>query len=117
MSNVGTPLPALTGRIEADISIGSILGHTIIWVLLTLVTFGIAIFFYPYAFAQLVINRCTLIDSTGRRLRLRCELNVFGQIWHILLWALLSLITFGIAFFFYLFKVFNYALNNTRVVA
>jgi hypothetical protein len=83
---------------------------------LTIITVGIAAFFYPYAFATLVVNRCSIIDSQGRVSRLKCELNVFSQLGHIILWFLLTLITCGIAFFFYLFKVFNYVLNNTTVV-
>jgi uncharacterized membrane protein YjgN (DUF898 family) len=112
---VAAPGP-LTGRIKADISVGRILGHIIIWVVLTIITVGIAAFFYPYAFATLVVNRCSIIDSQGRVSRLKCELNVFSQLGHIILWFLLTLITCGIAFFFYLFKVFNYVLNNTTVV-
>lgn len=110
-----TPGP-LTGHIKADISIGNILGHTLLWIVLSIVTLGLAAFFYPYAFAALVINRCQIVDSQGRVSRLHCELSLGGQIWHVLVWAVLSVITFGIAFFFYLFKVWNVVLNHTKVV-
>jgi uncharacterized membrane protein YjgN (DUF898 family) len=117
MATVNVSLPgSLTGRVKADISIGSILGHALLWILLSVVTLGIALFFYPYAFAKLVINRCSIVDGQGREARLVCEMNILSQLWHIIVWGLLSLITLGIAYFFYLFKVFNYALNNTRIV-
>lgn len=112
--NVEAPAP-LAGRIEANISIASIIGHTILWAILIVCTFGIGLFFYPYAFAKLVINRCTLVDGYGRRSRLRCNINIVGNVGHIIIWALISICTLGIGFFFYVFKVFNYALNNTRV--
>ena len=44
-------------NIKANLSILDIIGHLIIWVLLTLITFGIALFFFPYSFARFVINR------------------------------------------------------------
>lgn len=112
---IAAPGP-LAGSIKADISIGSILGHTLLWIVLTIVTLGIALFFYPYAFAQLIVNRCTITDSQGRSSRLHCDLSLGGQIWHVLVWAVLSFFTLGIAFFFYLFKVWNVVLNHTKVI-
>lgn len=113
--NVTAPAP-LAGRIEANISVGSIIGHVVIWAVIIIVTLGLGVFFYPYAFAKFLINQCTVVDSYGHRSRLQCELNIASQLGHIIIWGLLSLVTFGIAFLFYTFKVFNYALNSTKIV-
>ncbi|HEX6292591.1 MAG TPA: DUF6693 family protein [Herpetosiphonaceae bacterium] len=105
----------LGGRIKADISVTSILGHCVLWIVLGIVTFGIALMFYPYSFAKLAINRCYIQTSDNKISRLHCTLNVFDQIGHILLWLLLTVITFGLAYPFYLYKVWNFALNNTSL--
>jgi hypothetical protein len=105
----------LTGRIEADLSVGSILGHIIVWVLLIVCTFGVVTLFYPYALAKLIINRCTIIDGQGRKSRLKCDLNVGDQIGHMVIWFFIIVCTFGIGIIFYYFKVFNVALNHTRI--
>lgn len=36
---------------------GSVLGHAVIWVLLTIITLGIALPFYGYFFFKHIINR------------------------------------------------------------
>lgn len=104
------------GRIEANISLGSIFVHGLVWILVSIITFGIGLMFFPYSFAKLVINRCYIWNAEGQRARLQCDLDIFSQIGHILLWTLLTLVTFGLAFPFYLYRVWNFVLNNTKVV-
>lgn len=104
-------------RLEANISIGAIIVHVIVWALLTLVTFGVALFFYPYAFGRVLLNDAYVLDDSGRRVaRLRCEANVGNEIGHIVLWFFITLITLGIGGFFYAFKAFTVVLNNTKLV-
>jgi len=56
-------------RLEADIAIIDILGHLVIWFLLSLVTMGIALFFFPYSFAKFIINNSSVIDVVVNRFR------------------------------------------------
>lgn len=106
---------ALNGRIEAQINFGDILGHAILWLIIIVVSFGIGLMFYPYSFAKMVINRTHVIDQNGRRAKLQCDLDVASQLGHILIWLLLTVVTFGIAYPFYLYKTWNFALNRTRL--
>lgn len=104
-------------RLEASISLGSVVVHVIVWVLICLVTLGIGAFFYPYAFGRVLLNDAYLLDGTGRRVgRLRCEANVANELGHIIVWIIISFVTCGIGGFFYMFKAFSVVLNNTRVM-
>jgi uncharacterized membrane protein YjgN (DUF898 family) len=103
------------GRVEAKITFGEIFGHVLLWVFLIIITLGIALFFFPYSFAKFMINR-TYLTVGGERAKLQCDLGTGGQLGHIIGWLLLTIITFGIAYPFYVYKVFNVTLNNTRLV-
>ncbi|HKO95103.1 MAG TPA: DUF6693 family protein [Polyangiaceae bacterium] len=103
-------------RFEANISVWSIFVHVIVWALLTLVTLGLAIFFYPYAFGRVLLNNAYVLDEGGRRVgRLRCDVSPMDEIGHILVWFLISVVTFGVGMFFYWFKAFGVVLNNTTI--
>lgn len=102
-------------NIKADLSILDIIGHLIIWVVLSIVTLGIALFFFPYSFSRFVINRTSVVDAAGVERKMVCDINMFSNIGHIILWMLISLVTFGLGYIFYFYRVWNYALNNSRV--
>lgn len=102
-------------NIKADLSIFDIIGHLIVWVVLSIVTLGIALFFFPYSFSRFVINRTSIVDAAGVERKMVCDINLFSNIGHIILWMLISLVTFGLGYIFYFYRVWNYALNNSRV--
>lgn len=104
-------------KIKAELGFVDIIIHSVIWVILIAITFGIALFFQPYALAKLVINNTSIMDDQGAWHRLSCEIGFFDKILHILLWAIISILTFGIGYFFYYFRVWNYAINESRVVS
>lgn len=102
--------------IKANLSIFDIIGHLLLWLVLSIITLGVALFFFPYSFARFVINRTSVIDqTTGAERKMVCDINIFSNIGHIILWILISLVTFGIGYIFYVYRVWNYALNNSRV--
>lgn len=103
------------GHIEAKVTFGDILGHAIVWLLLSIITVGIGLMFYPYSFAKFILNRTYLVQG-GQRYRLQCDLDVMSQLGHIIGWLVLTIITVGIAYPFYLYKTWNFALNHTRVL-
>ncbi|MGM0832928.1 MAG: DUF6693 family protein [Pseudomonadota bacterium] len=103
-------------NIKANLSILDIIGHLLIWLILTIITFGIALFFFPYSFARFVINRTSVVDSaTGVERKMVCDINIFSNIGHIILWMIISILTFGLGYIFYFYRVWNYALSNARV--
>lgn len=102
-------------KLKADIAILDILGHLIIWVLLSLVTLGVALFFFPYSFSKFIINRTSLIDESGNEMKMDCNINIFTDLGHVILWVLISILTLGFGYIFYFYRVWNYALNNSTV--
>jgi hypothetical protein len=103
------------GRFEVDLTVLGCIGHAILWALLTLVTLGIAAFFYPYALAKFVINRTYVVEGGRRTARLYTDLGVFSEFVHALLWLLLSLVTFGVAYFVYLYRVGVFVMRQTEL--
>ena len=103
--------------VKTSLSMMDVLGHLIIWLLISVITLGIGLFFWPYAAAKLIINSVELED--GRRSsigRLQCDFSFGSQIGHIILWILLSVVTLGLAYPFYLFGVARTVIDNTRIV-
>ncbi|MEL0082851.1 MAG: DUF6693 family protein [Gammaproteobacteria bacterium] len=96
-------------KLKGNVSTIEILAHLIIWFLLTVVTLGIALFFFPYSFSKFIINNFDVIDDQGVARRMSCNIG------HVILWAIISILTLGIGYIFYTYKVWNYSLNHTTV--
>jgi uncharacterized membrane protein YjgN (DUF898 family) len=100
-------------RLKADVAIMDILGHLILWLILSFITFGIAMFFFPYSFSKFILNRTSVVDEFGAERRMRCNIDMFSDLGHVILWILISIVTLGIGYIFYFYRIWNYALNNT----
>lgn len=104
-------------RIQVNWSMADMIGYGLLWLLLILITLGLASFFAPYAWAAKIINGCEVYDRTGNRLGvLQVDIKIADQLVHILLWIVLTFITLGIAGIFYYFGVARTILNNTHIV-
>lgn len=89
----------------------------ILWIILTILTFGLAIFVLPYYWYKAVLNKTYLVNQNGQKVfRLKCELNIAEMIGHIVLWIIITIITFGIAIIFYYFRTLRLCLNKTVLV-
>ena len=105
------------GRVAVGFSMMDILGHVIIWTVISIVTFGIGFFFWPYAASKLILNSITLYDSADNKIgKLHCNLSAGQQIGHIILWIIISVVTFGLAVPFYFFGVVRTAIDQTEIV-
>ena len=102
-------------KIKANIGTLDILGHLILWFIIILITFGIGAFFFPYSFSKFIIDRSELIDDQGVARKMACNTDLFGNIGHVILWIIISIVTFGFGYAFYLYKIWNYSLNNTTI--
>lgn len=102
-------------EIKADVRTIDILGHLVLWFILVIITFGIAAFFFPYSFSKFILNRSQLIDENGNTRQMICNTDMFGNISHVILWIIISMVTLGLGYAFYFYKVWNYSLNNTTI--
>lgn len=55
-----SPSGEVVGRLHVDVDLASIIGHTIIWVLLTIVTLGLALIVYQFAVMKRLLNGVTI---------------------------------------------------------
>ncbi len=98
-------------------TMGDIFLYALLWILLSIVTLGIATFFLPYAWAAKFLNGTEVYGEQGEVLGvLEVEIQAMEQLGHILGWILLSIVTLGIAFLFYQIGVIRTILNHTRIV-
>lgn len=102
-------------RLEANVGTLDILGHLILWFIIILITLGIGAFFFAYSFSKFIINRTEVIDNEGVSHKMTCNTDLFGSIGHIILWIIITILTLGLGYIFYFYKVWNYSLNNTTV--
>ncbi|WP_022851368.1 DUF6693 family protein [Limisalsivibrio acetivorans] len=91
------------------------LGHAVIWIILSVITFGIAAFFAPYSIAKFFINR-TEITVDGKRYIQQCNVELLGNLGHLLLWVLIVIVTFGLGYFLYIYHVWVYCISKTELI-
>lgn len=105
------------GRIAVTFTMMDVIGHIIIWLIISIFTLGIGLFFWPYSAGKMIVNGVVIYDNNdGRVGKLHCDLSAGRQVGHIVLWIVISVITVGIGFPFYLFGVARTVLNNTEIV-
>ena len=113
MSDIAT---TRIGRLQCSFSIVEAIGSAILWIILTIVTLGLALIVFPYYLNRAVLNKTELMDGSSRAIgRLNCTFNIGRSIGHVLIWALLIIITLGLASLLYVYRVIRVVLNETRV--
>jgi len=99
-------------RLSCDFSVTEGIGTILIWVLLSIVTLGLALFVAPYYILKAPINRTTVVDINGNVVgRLHVDVNLADIIGHALVWVLLTIVTLGFAMLVYQFSVIKRVLN------
>ena len=103
-------------RFRSDFSVLEAFGQVILWIILSIVTFGFALFVFPYYAQKSVLNRIEAVNNQGHVVgRLNCDVNLGQAIGHALIWFLLTVVTLGIAGLIYGYKVVSYTMHNTTV--
>jgi uncharacterized membrane protein YjgN (DUF898 family) len=104
------------GRLKCNFSTVEAIGSIVLWIILTIVTLGFALIVFPYYLNKAVINKTEILDASGKAIgRLNCTFNIGHSIGHVIVWAILILITFGLATFLYVYRVLRVVLNETRI--
>lgn len=103
-------------RLQSDVGLGDMITHVLLWFLLGLVTCGIALFLFPYSLSRTLLERTYVIDGDGQRVgRLVCPSDLGSDVVHAIVWWFLTLVTFGVAGFFYAYKVLANVLGRTTL--
>lgn len=106
----------LDARLKCEFGIADAIGSVVIWVLLSIVTLGLAAFVAPYYIYSAVVNRTLLIDQNGHRLgQLKVNFTLAEIVGHAVIWLLVSIVTLGLAVIIYYYMVLRKVLDRTEV--
>ena len=104
-------------KLRNDFSVGDAIGYSVLWLLLVICTLGLALFVLPYYFSKTVINKTVVLDDRGTEIgRLSCNLTLGAMIGNTIIWLLLTIITLGLAYFVYVWRVSRVVLSETCIV-
>ncbi len=107
----------LGNQIKCEFTVGEAIGQLVIWLLLSIITLGLALFVLPYYFLKSPINRSYVVDRDGSKIaRLSVEVTFTDILGHALVWLLLSIITLGLAYLVYWPAVMKRLLSATKMV-
>ena len=114
----GAPVLTRIGRCRTRLSIFQVIGHVVIWLVISALTLGIGALLWPHAAAKLILESIVLVGEDGRaNATLRCNFGFSEQIGHAVLWLIVIALTGGIAGFCYLFGVAHFVLNRTDMIS
>lgn len=118
INNVGSAAASGNAvRLRCEYSIMEAIGYLVIWAIISVLTLGIGAFFAIYYFYKSIINKTYLINREGHQIaKLECDLNLAEVIGHVILWIIITIITFGIGLLFYVFRTLRLCINKTRMV-
>lgn len=104
-------------RLQCRIGFWDMVGHIVLWIVMILLTLGIAAFFFVYSLQKMVVNHTVMVNRQGAEVgHLRCDFNIVSTIGHVILWILLTIITLGLALPFYIYRVNRVIMDETEVV-
>ncbi len=110
------PALASIGRCRTQLTAFQVIGHVVIWAVISLLTLGIGALFWPYAAARLILESIVLVNERGApNARLRCNFGFGEQVGHAVVWLVLIALTGGVAGFCYLFGVAHFVINRTSL--
>ncbi|WP_336055078.1 DUF6693 family protein [Nitratireductor sp. CH_MIT9313-5] len=103
--------------LKCEYSLLSAILYIILWVIISVLTLGLGLYFATYYFYRAIINKTYVVNANGERIgRLQCELGLGGMFGHILLWIVITVLTLGIGLIFYMFRTLRLCLSKTRMV-
>ncbi|MDC0738358.1 hypothetical protein N6L24_08700 [Cognatishimia sp. SS12] len=102
-------------KFKCEFSVGEAIGQLVIWIILSVITLGLALFVLPYYFVKAPINRTYMVDQDGAKIaKLHAEVAFVDILGHALVWLLLTIVTFGLAYLIYWPAVIKRVLNSVK---
>jgi len=103
-------------RLQCEFGVADAIGSVIIWLLLTIVTLGLAAFVAPYYIFSEIVNKTLLVDADGHRLgQLKVNFTLTEIVGHAVIWLLLAVVTLGLALLVYYYMVLRKVLDRTEI--
>lgn len=112
-------LPQFQGlTLKSELGAFESLGHLVIWILLAIVTLGLALFVFPYYMQRFILGRTYAYNEHGQRVgQLVCTIDLASMIGNVILWAIISILTLGIGYLVFLYKINAHCLSKTKIVS
>lgn len=105
-------------QFKSELSVVHVLGHVILWIILSVVTLGFGLFVFPYYMQKFILNQTYAYDADGKKTgRLKCTIDLASIIGNIILWVLISIVTLGIGYIVFLYKINAHCLSHTKLVS
>ena len=105
-------------QLKSELGAFDVLGHLVIWILLSIVTLGLALFVFPYYMQRFIISKTYAFDGEGRKVgRLKCTIDLASMIGNIILWAIISILTLGIDYLVFMYKITAHCMSHTKIVS
>lgn len=84
----------LSGKtLQCNLTMWDVLSHVTLWILVSIVTFGVGLMFWPFAAAQMVADSVVILDDSGKKhSKIRCNINVMVQASVVGLWLLIIML-------------------------
>ncbi|MFT5785601.1 MAG: hypothetical protein ACI9KK_000950 [Ascidiaceihabitans sp.] len=103
-------------KFKCEFTVGEAIGQLVIWILLSIITFGLALFVLPYYFLKAPLNRTYVVDRDGHKIsKVYVEVGFMDILGHALIWLLLTIVTLGLAYLVYWPAVIKRLLNAVEL--
>jgi len=108
--------PLLGTSFKCEFTVGEAIGQIVIWLILSIITLGLALFVLPYYFVKAPINRTYVVDAEGSKIgKLTVDIAFVDILGHALVWLLLTIVTLGLAYFIYWSAVIKRLMNAAKI--
>jgi hypothetical protein len=115
-TGIGQKMQMNGHTLKCDYSVSEAIGSIILWIIISVFTFGLGLFVMPYYILKGPINKTSLVDQQGMVVgKLYVEVNLSEIIGHAVIWVLLAIVTLGLAFFVYYPAVVKRLLNGVVI--
>ncbi|MGC1497414.1 MAG: DUF6693 family protein [Sulfitobacter sp.] len=103
-------------KFKCEFTVSEAIGQLIIWIFLSIVTLGLALFVLPYYFLKAPLNRTYVLDRDGNKIsKVSVEVGFGDILGHALVWLLLTIVTLGLAYLVYWPAVIKRLLNAVEL--
>ena len=104
-------------KLRCDFGLVDMAGHSLLWLIFGVITFGLALFIAPYYFESMILKKTKILDGHNKVIGyLECDFTLMEVIGHAFIWILLSLVTLGLALVFYWFYMKKFIMNKTEII-
>lgn len=103
-------------QLKCELSLVDIIGHGILWILLSFFTFGLALFVFPYYLMRFTIGKTVLYQQGVKVGRLECTIDFASILGNVVIWAIISVLTLGIGYLIFIYKINAHCLSQTKIV-